>query len=237
MFICKRCGKEHDGTFGSGKFCSRSCANTKIHSKETKEKISRSVKIYQQNIIADKIAQLVRDHGFCIVCGSPIEYKSAHIRKTCSHRCAGILSVKSRKARGTFKWGGENPNSRQSKFGYYEGIRFASTYELVYYIYSKDHGINLIKNTESFNYFYKGSVHKYTPDFKIIEKDGSVLFIEIKGYYTELVELKLQSVIDAGFPILVKYKEDLEPCFKYVQDSYLCGAHYEKLYDSRFKSS
>ena len=27
MKICERCGQEHDGGFGSGRFCSRSCAN------------------------------------------------------------------------------------------------------------------------------------------------------------------------------------------------------------------
>lgn len=43
MFICERCGKEHDGTFGSGRFCSRSCANSKKHSEETKRKIQQGV--------------------------------------------------------------------------------------------------------------------------------------------------------------------------------------------------
>lgn len=38
--ICEKCGKEHDGTFGSGRFCSRSCANIRSHSIETKVKIS-----------------------------------------------------------------------------------------------------------------------------------------------------------------------------------------------------
>lgn len=41
---CENCSKEHDGTFGSGRFCSRSCANSRKHSKETKEKISKTLK-------------------------------------------------------------------------------------------------------------------------------------------------------------------------------------------------
>lgn len=44
MKICERCGKEHDGSFGTGRFCSRSCANTRVHSKETKEKTSKTLK-------------------------------------------------------------------------------------------------------------------------------------------------------------------------------------------------
>ncbi len=42
MVLCK-CGNEHDGSFGSGKFCSRSCANSRTHSTETKKKISESI--------------------------------------------------------------------------------------------------------------------------------------------------------------------------------------------------
>lgn len=46
--ICKECGCEHDGLFGSkygeGRFCSRECANTRHHNQATKAKISRSLK-------------------------------------------------------------------------------------------------------------------------------------------------------------------------------------------------
>jgi len=47
---CKniKCNKEHDGTFGSGKFCSRGCANSRIKTAETKRKISNSVKSAMQ---------------------------------------------------------------------------------------------------------------------------------------------------------------------------------------------
>lgn len=41
---CEKCNKEHDGTFGSGRFCSRKCSNRRILSKETKLKISNSIK-------------------------------------------------------------------------------------------------------------------------------------------------------------------------------------------------
>mgnify|MGYP002133857268 CR=1 FL=1 len=32
---CLKCNKEHEGTFGSGKYCSRPCANSRVFSKET----------------------------------------------------------------------------------------------------------------------------------------------------------------------------------------------------------
>ena len=48
---CENCNKEHDGSFGSGRFCCRSCANTRKLSRETKTKISNSLK---KNIISKK---------------------------------------------------------------------------------------------------------------------------------------------------------------------------------------
>jgi len=39
-----KCSKEHDGSFGSGRFCSRSCSNAHVVSDKTKSKISKSVK-------------------------------------------------------------------------------------------------------------------------------------------------------------------------------------------------
>lgn len=43
MKTCEKCKKEHNGKFGSGKFCCRACANSRTHSKITKEKMSKSV--------------------------------------------------------------------------------------------------------------------------------------------------------------------------------------------------
>lgn len=42
---CEKCENDHNGDFGSGRFCSRTCANTKNHSTETKNKISASIRL------------------------------------------------------------------------------------------------------------------------------------------------------------------------------------------------
>ena len=52
--ICENCGKEYDGSYGSGRFCSKSCSisygnKNRIKSIETKQKISNSVKEYFKN--------------------------------------------------------------------------------------------------------------------------------------------------------------------------------------------
>ena len=40
---CKKCNKEHDGSFGSGKYCSKSCANSRVRTDEVKKKISEGI--------------------------------------------------------------------------------------------------------------------------------------------------------------------------------------------------
>ncbi len=50
--LCKTCNKKHDGSYGSGKYCCRACANSRIRTEETKQKISNSVK---QGIKSGKI--------------------------------------------------------------------------------------------------------------------------------------------------------------------------------------
>ena len=44
-YICERCGKyvDDENSYWSGRFCSRSCANTRKHSNETKDKIRNSI--------------------------------------------------------------------------------------------------------------------------------------------------------------------------------------------------
>ena len=42
--LCKTCNKDHNGTFGSGKYCCRACANSRIKTDEVKQKISESMK-------------------------------------------------------------------------------------------------------------------------------------------------------------------------------------------------
>jgi hypothetical protein len=38
--LCERCGKNHDCSFGSGRFCSDKCARARVVSEETKAKLS-----------------------------------------------------------------------------------------------------------------------------------------------------------------------------------------------------
>ena len=119
------------------------------------------------------------------------------------------------------KAGGLRHGSGRGKKGWYKGFFCDSTYELVYVIYNLDNGIKFKRNEKFYEYEYNGSIHKYYPDF--ILEDGS--FVELKGYHTDLVDLKIQSVTDK--PIKILYKKDLEYAFDYVKSNYT----YNKLQD------
>ena len=81
---CKKCGKEFSIEKRTKLFnpeeifyCSRTCANSRNHSDETKEKIKKSI-LAKLNI--------VRKEQICIYCGSNIN--SCKVRKFCSRSCA-----------------------------------------------------------------------------------------------------------------------------------------------------
>jgi 5-methylcytosine-specific restriction endonuclease McrA len=57
--VCEKCKKEHDGTYASGRFCSKQCAksfSTKAKRNEINEKVSEKIKLkfYGKNRPTDK---------------------------------------------------------------------------------------------------------------------------------------------------------------------------------------
>ena len=94
---CESCGKEHDGTFGSGRFCSSSCAHRRKHSIKTKNKIAKTLSSrpsklklalkynYTYCIENPNINLPIRK---CVVCGRLFYHTKD--RKTCSSTCSSI---------------------------------------------------------------------------------------------------------------------------------------------------
>lgn len=76
---CERCGKVMTEYYGSGRFCSRTCANAHCHSAETKEKLKK----YFEEKNKDKY---YKNPKRCAVCGNIIDYEHSR-RKTCSKKC------------------------------------------------------------------------------------------------------------------------------------------------------
>jgi very-short-patch-repair endonuclease len=65
-YICERCGKPVTSKFGSGRFCSRACANARDHSDATKQKIRESL-----------LKQPYLDLRFCNVCGKELNRRNS----------------------------------------------------------------------------------------------------------------------------------------------------------------
>lgn len=208
---CEHCGKIMTEKFGSGRFCSRACANSHKVSEETKQKIANSIAkspllytegghIVQQQAINRYKASV----KYCPICGNEIPYERRNF-KTCSDNCYHALLSKKAKARG---FGGlTNGCGNYSKHGSYKGIHCDSTYELIYLVYCLENNIEIQRNKKYFNYYNtSGELKKYYPDFYLPKTNT---YIELKGYKDGNVELKLEAVKKAGSNIEILYKADL----------------------------
>lgn len=82
MPICgnDKCEVEHDGTFGSGKYCSRACANARPWLEEKKKRVSESVK----KTICESETEIRVCH-----CGKTFQTRVGSNRKFCVAGCAG----------------------------------------------------------------------------------------------------------------------------------------------------
>lgn len=98
--ICETCGKEHDGSFGSGRFCSRSCANRKSHTEECNKKVSETLKKYFDELekidrVCEKCGKVYHSRDgsrkFCFEC-FPQTIKHAKTKK----RVDSILDLSKR---------------------------------------------------------------------------------------------------------------------------------------------
>lgn len=108
MFICENCGKEFIA-YGSNRFCSRACANTRHHTTETKKKISsrlKGTKPWNSGLSKDTDARVSAHSSLlkkrrspifvkCAFCGKEIDIagrkKNANNRYFCNGTCRNRL--------------------------------------------------------------------------------------------------------------------------------------------------
>ena len=219
---CERCGKIMTEYYGSGRFCSRFCANSKPQKEETRAQIGKTIKtlpsyldgsLYTHFWSKDKIDENGQlKTARCVVCDK--ELPRGVFKKTCSDKCyRSLLSQKARE-RGL---GGPSAVSSYGKRGTYRGVHCDSTYELAFLIYCLDHNITITRNTQGFPYTYEDKHYNYYPDFYLADYD---VFIETKGRDIGPVYEKAQAVVDAGRKIKILHYEDLTDCFRYVVETY-----------------
>lgn len=66
MYKCEKCGKEVTEKFGSGRFCSKSCANSRVRPQEVKDKISKTIKSHI-TYVNDVDGKLITEHRANII--------------------------------------------------------------------------------------------------------------------------------------------------------------------------
>lgn len=224
-FICRKCGKPYKlllkkKYFENGKFrkfCSLSCANSRIRTEETKNKISKSIRNWIKNN-PEKIEQSYKFYT-CKVCGKQFTMKTERNvsgRTYCSLECKHkYLSDHT---------GGYRKGSGRGKSGWYKGIYCDSSWELAFVIFHIDNNLFIERCKEKRKYLFNGKEHIYIPDF--ITDEG---IIEIKGYKTDQWIEKQKSNPD----IKVLYKNDIKFYLDYVIQKY--GNDFIRLYDNSNK--
>lgn len=206
MKTCPKCSIEHTKP---GKFCSRTCANsrgprTDTFKKRVSEKLKGNVSWNKGKYLVDRITKK------CLQCNKEFLIKKYESKKYCSNDCWKLQS------------GGYREGSGRAKTGYYKGIYCGSTYELVWVIYNIDHGLTVNR----FPGFLEKDGIKYYPDF-LINKS----IIEIKGYEKQgSVEQKTKVAESFGYQVTVLRKQDLETEFNWVKANYQYKELFE-LYD------
>lgn len=209
---CEKCGKVMAEYYGTGRFCSRSCANTRAHSDETKKKIGKSCSEYLLKLHVKECnsKKYNESPSHCKICGEILDYEKRNSNICSSKECySKWMSICMRG-----KTGGIRPGAGNCHKGTYKGHKCDSTYELVYVIYNLDHGIKFSRNNVAYVYADDYGIHDYFPDFVL--EDGTL--IEIKGRIREDVYPKIRGIDDA--PIKLLCKQDLDYAFEYVKNTY-----------------
>jgi len=202
---CEKCNKPHDGTYGTGRFCSRSCANSRgPRTQEFKDAVSKKLKGVPTgrsplNKGKFKVKAIVYETRKCVGCGIEFTVKPTSVNLYCSPKCNPNI-------------GGYRPGSGNSKSGYYNGTYCGSSYELAWVIYRDDNNLPY----ERFEGVLEGNGVKYIPDFIV----GNTIY-EMKGYEnSSSVDKKTELAESLGYEVEVLYKEDLTIEFEWANSNY-----------------
>lgn len=214
---CENCCREHDGSYGSGRFCSTKCSrgfSTKAKRKEINEKVSKTLS-YGNVILKCKyckekfeISYTLRHRPFCSQsCSTKFTHTGTKRSKETKKKISE--SVLQNYKDGKQVYGGT------TKWYDYKDIRVQGTYELrtckILDIWKE---YNVIKDWEYTKDRVKyigedGKEHTYLLDFKIIANEGFYYYIETKGYKTDKDILKWKAVREKGYKLEVWFEEDI----------------------------
>lgn len=214
---CENCNKEHDGSYGSGRFCSVKCSRG-FSTKSKRNEINNAVSLKLQNTGHSDIEKI------CPICEEVFFAKWNKRTQTC---CSKSCSLKLRggwEKLSADRWSIINRNSHanghnvshggNTKWFEHNGIKVQGSYELrTCKILDAWKGIK-IKNWEytSDRIPYvklDGKIHTYLLDFKVFLDDHSFYYIEVKGYERPNDKLKWQAVREKGIKLEVWFENDI----------------------------
>ena len=159
---CEKCGKVMTEYFGSGRFCSRACANTRNHSIETKEKIKKSFEEKNKELLN----KYYKNPKRCVICGNIINYECSR-RKTCSKKCKYLLKYPQEYNKSVYKLYRKQCHFTFKLYDYYDelDLDLINIYGM-YKIYSSSNRLNNNINGVSRDHMYSildGFVNKVDP--------------------------------------------------------------------------
>ena len=218
---CERCGSLMLTMYASGRYCSRSCANTRtVYSDETRQKISvgtrnstskASLQALGKTRHMDAVNRYNESPKKCEFCGGDIPYERKHLKgcsKECSSKLMSTKVIDRRNATGMF--GGH----KQYKHGHYKGIQCDSSWELAFLVFNIENNIPIKRADIRYSYVYEGKQHTYYPDFIV----GDTI-VEIKNYWTPQVQSKIDQLPE-GVSYKILYRKDMTQYLTYCSSKY-----------------
>ena len=136
----KKCNKEHDGSFGSGRFCNRKCANSRKQTSETLIKKSLKTKqawkrgVYGKRELKGRLVYVT----VCLHCDRVIEDKKYNKNRKYHVECWREKS------------GGLRINSTNKKISFYKGFKMDSGAEKGFAMFLDSNNVKWWKNSTVF---------------------------------------------------------------------------------------
>ena len=204
MKACENCNTPHDGSYGSGRFCSSKCArgfSTKAKRVEINEKVRCKL---LRNDYSDRI---------CKTCNLLYTPKSKK-QKYCSHLCSPKRTTLGMTwtVKDSSKMGGPRPGGGRSipieYISEIAGIMKLNKDEIEVAECLDSIKVNWQRNNSSgFSYInLKGKSRKFYPDFYLPEEN---LYIEFKGWVTKEMTHKMNDALSKNdFNLLIVYGRD-----------------------------
>ena len=233
---CEYCGKEHDGSYGSGRFCSKECrgafvakgqhtgckSNKIWHCKWCGLKFTSRSKMYDHvhtihgrfdcawnKGLTEKTSKSVAKAAKTLRDG----YKLKRI--TPSFLGRHLTQAHKDKIIATYLQNRTNNKYR----GTYKGIYFQYSFELAWIVWNLEHGIKIFRCEETFQY-WDSELQKertYYPDFVL--EDGTI--VEIKGRVISSTLDKQKAMIEVYHKkYLLLTQDKIQHCIDYCKEKY-----------------